>query len=137
MEMGNIQELLAKLQELKNTIASQKNAVIQEKKTEIIETMKQISELQNKLQNTIQELKVLDITPEDLKNAGYPEEIIQQILPSNRRSGRTTVIYHGQPTTAKSVCDQLGLAVNGDSAVRVLMRYIRNHPEMANEIKFI
>jgi len=120
-----ITELLKKIAELKNTVQIRKNEHLVQLKDEATVLQTQIAEAMAKQNEIIQTLKGLEVTPEEL--AGFPPEIVS-VFTKRGRKGRASVIYNGQPMSASAVCEQLGLEIGGDSAVRVLQRYLKAHP---------
>ncbi len=124
----DLKELLQQLKTLKETIQSQKTNLLNQKKQQLQTLIEDKKKIETEISEIIEEIKATTPTTEELQSVGYPSEIISLIIPTKTRSGRATVIYRGQPMSAKAVCDILGLQVNGDSAVRVLQRYLRDHP---------
>jgi len=121
----SITEMLRAMQELKQKLQSKKAQHLEQLKAKAIELQKQIDEANAGLTEIIQTLKQLEVTPDEL--AGFPPQIISAFT-TKERKGRASVIYNGIPMSASAVCRQLGLEVGGDSAVRVLQRYLKSHP---------
>jgi len=121
----SITELLKEIAELKNRVQTQKSGKLAQLKDEATALQTQIAEAMAKQNEIIQTLKGLEATPEEL--AGFPPEITS-VFTKRGRKGRASVIYNGQPMSASAVCEQLGLEIGGDSAVRVLQRYLKTHP---------
>jgi DNA repair exonuclease SbcCD ATPase subunit len=118
-------ELLKAMNEIKQKLQSKKAENLEQLKTRAINLQKQIDDANAEISEVIQMLKSLEATPEEL--AEFPPQITSAFTVKGRK-GRASVLYNGQPMSASAVCQLLGLEIGGDSAVRVLQRYLKAHP---------
>ncbi len=124
----DITKLLKQMKELQERIKDQKTETLTKFKTQLIELLENMTDIQMKLDDTLETIRQLNPSIQELKEAGYEDILIGKIMPMKSRKGRVSVMWNGVSTSASEVCRQLGLEINGDSAVRVLQRYLKQNP---------
>ncbi len=128
-EGTEITTLLNQMKSLQKRIEEQKAETLKQYARQLQNALIELHKLQTTVDEMINNIKMLNPTMLELKEAGFDEQMLSRLLPTNKNRTRSTVVYNGVATTAAAVCRELGLDINGDSAVRVLQRYLRIHPD--------